>query len=130
MTDELMESAEAETFDFSEDGLKTQDAVLTVTEFVVETKDNGIQHKLVLDTGGVVGYPINYTGWVKHTNPKAQEIGRGSLKRFATAALGQPKYNAENIVGARILAEIYEDDSGFAKIRKLREAPADVTAVS
>lgn len=130
MSDGLMESAESETFDFTEDGLKTQDVVLTVVEFVAEQKDNGILHKITLDTNGAVGYPIIYTGWVKHTNQKAQEIGRSSLKRFANAALGQPKYTPESIKGARVLAEMYEDDSGFAKIRKLREAPAESAVVS
>lgn len=127
MSDSSMSSATDETYDFSGDGLQETEATFVVTEFSAEEKDNGnILHKITLETEAIP-YPVYLTGWVKHENPKAQQTGRSILKRFALAALGQPSYTQNSIVGARVLAVAKEDEQGFVRVGKFKPAPAEET---
>lgn len=128
MTDVAMENAADETYDFSDAGLQETEGTFTVTEFSAEKKDNGIQHKITLESP-VLNYPVYLNAWVEHTNDKAKAVGRSILKRFALAALGHPSYNQTNIIGARVVATVKEDDNGFTRIGKFKKA-AEVEAVS
>jgi hypothetical protein len=126
---EAMGSAADESYDFSDAGLQESEEEFVVTEFTVAEKDNGTQHLLKLETEAIP-YPIYLNAWVKHTNPKAAQVGRSILKRFALAALGQPGYNQNTIVGARVLATVKEDENGFARVSKFKPAPAAETVTS
>jgi hypothetical protein len=121
---EAMGSAADEAFDFADAGLQETEEVFVVTEFVVEQKDNGTLHKIKLETEAIP-YPVWLTGWTKHTNEKAAQTGRSILKRFALAALGQPGYTQNTIVGARVTATAKEDDNGFVRVGKFKPAPAE-----
>lgn len=128
MTDEFMQSSGAEEFDFSGDGLPEGDHVATITDFAVDEKDNGTQHVLTFEAP-TLPFPVPVGYWVEHTNPKASNAGRSQLKRIAQAALGQPKYTAATIKGAKVLIHVKESDEGFARVSKFRPAPAEVQPV-
>lgn len=124
-----MGSTEEETFDFSGDGIKEGDYVLTITDAVSEEKDNGTQHKLTFEGEGLpFPVPVNY--WTQHNNPRAQNAGRGNLKKIATAALGQPKYTLATIKGTKVLARVGEDKEGFVRVTNFRKVPAAVSAAA
>ncbi len=130
MSDEFqMNSTDEEAFDFSGDGIKGGDLVLTITDFAVEKKDNGTQHVMTFEGEGLP-FPVKVNYWTEHTNPKAAQVGRGNLKKIATAALGQPKYTPATIKGTKVLAKVGEDDNGYARISNFRPAPAAVAVPS
>ena len=125
-----MGTATEEEFDFSGDGLPGGEKVFTITNLEVEVKEGkGVQHVVTFENADV-GFPIPIGYWVEHTNPKAARAGRGQLKRIATAALGQPKYTASQIIGAKVIAQAKEDDQGFARISGFKPVPKAVEAVA
>jgi hypothetical protein len=127
MTDELMTAQDE--FDVSDAGVPTlKGAVATITEFNVVEKDSGTLHELTFAVEGL-GFPITKGYWFEHDNPKAVQAGRGQLKRISKAATGRTTYNRTSLIGARILVDVSEDDSGFAQIKRVSpvtDAPAQV----
>lgn len=111
-------------FDVSDAGVPTlTDAVITITGFEQEEKENGVQHVLTFEAEGL-SFPITKGYWYSHTNPKAASAGRGQLKRIAKAATGQTSYNSTSLVGRKVLGNISENDGGFAEVSKIREYAA------
>ena len=111
-------------FDVSDAGVPTLvDATVTITGFEVEEKENGVQHVLTFAAEGL-SFPVTKGYWYSHTNPKAASAGRGQLKRIARAATGSTAYSASSLVGRQILANVGENDGGFAEISKIRELPS------
>jgi len=126
MTDELMNAQDE--FDVSDAGVPSLKAArATITEFNVVEKQNGVLHELTFAIDGL-GFPITKGYWYTHTNPKAAQAGRGTLKRIAKAATGRDTYSSTSLVGQTVLVDVGEDDSGFATIRRI--APASVEAVA
>ena len=129
MSDEFSMGSAEETFDFSGDGITKGEYDFTITALEIEDKDNGTQHKLTYESPNAP-FPITVGYWVSHTNEKAAQVGRGNLKRIATAALGQPKYTKATIEGAKVRATLSEDKDGFARITGFKPVPKAVEAVS
>lgn len=129
MSDENTELMQPQDeYDFSGDGEPERELEFTVTGFErKETEDKNddtilnIRHEFTLESDDLP-FPIRMSEWSKHTNEKAQAIGRGNLRRLALAATKgeSAKYDAEGapIVGSRIKATIYEDNAGFRRVKR------------
>jgi hypothetical protein len=127
--DNGMGSTQEETYDFEGDGLPLGDHTFIVTDAEEVAKENGTQHVLEF-TSETVPFPIKVREWVQHNTEAAQRIGRGNLKKIATAALGQPRYTLSTIKGAKVQARLMEDKEGFAKLVSWKPAPKEVAAVA
>lgn len=116
MTDEMLNSADE--FDVSDAGLPTlEGAVAQIAEFEVEEKENGTQHVITFNVEGV-DYPVTVGYWFTHSNNKAAQAGKGTLKRIARAAIGQTTYSRTSLIGAKLLVNLREDDSGFPRLSR------------
>lgn len=105
-----------EEFDLSDAGVPTiKGAVTTITGAESQEKQNGTQHSLTFEVEGL-SFPITKGYWIRHTNPKAQNAGRGQLKRIAKSATGATTYTLGALVGQRLKADVGEDGNGFAEI--------------
>lgn len=111
-------------FDLSDAGIQPLDgAVATITDYDVVEKDNGdIAHEVTFSIEGL-NFPVTKSYWYKHSNPKAVQAGRGQLKRIAKAAIGQTAYSRTSLIGAKVLLNVKEDDSGFAQLSKIVALP-------
>lgn len=108
-------------FDVSDAGVPTLDgAVVTITGFEIEEKENGVQHSLTFEVEGL-SFPITKGYWFDHVNPKARQAGRGQLKRIAKVATGATTYTSTSLLGKKVVADVKENDAGFAEISKIRE---------
>lgn len=108
-----------EEFDVSDAGVPTLENVpALISEFEVVEKDKGVSHEVTFEIEGL-GFPVTKGYWFEHDNPKAQQAGRGQLKRIAKAATGRTTYTASSLKGQRVLISVREDDSGFAQITRI-----------
>lgn len=111
----------SDELDFSDAGVPTlKGATVTIVGAEREEKDNGTQLALTFEVDGL-SFPITKGYWIRHSNPKAQNAGRGQLKRISTSALGTPTLPSESaLVGAELRADVGEDANGFAEIKNFQ----------
>jgi hypothetical protein len=117
MTDMLSTQDE---FDVSDAGVPNiAGAVATITAFEQVEKENGTLHELTFEIAGL-SFPITKGFWYTHSNPKAQNAGRSTLKRIAKAASGNTAYNSTSLLNTQVVVDVSEDESGFAQLKKFR----------
>lgn len=119
MSDTEMLDTQDEVFDFSNDGFQPGEHKLLVTEVEIVEKEKGRQMVVVVESE-TLQFPVSIREWVSHTTPKAQEIGRGNIKRLFKAALGSDKGSPTELVGKYISGRVYEDDAGFIRVNRLK----------
>lgn len=112
-------------FDFSKDGFQPVTGDFTLVSYETDTKENGVRAVLEFENPELP-FPVKISEWLKHSNETAQRIGRGNLKKLATALTGQPSFPpAGPSIGSKLSAELYEDDKGFRRFRKLKAAGSE-----
>lgn len=128
---EQMESTENE-LDFSNDvNVKTEEKLWTVTGATIEQTDDGTGTFLAIEmTDEETPFPRTEKFWLKHDDvpgknwEKTVQISRSNAKRFALAATGSPKLDLKDLIGAKFIATISEDQQGFVRINKYKPATA------
>jgi hypothetical protein len=129
MSEEMNVTAQDE-YDLSDAGEPQRELLFNITGF--ETKTTGdegenVRHVFTLESDELP-FPVKVSEWFVHSNETAQRIGRSNLKRLANAASGSPRYSGDGtpVVGAQVIATMYEDDAGFRRIKRPKKAPATV----
>lgn len=115
----------ADELDFSNDGIQTAEHEFEIVSADETEKENGKQVSVGFKTEALP-FVVTSRFWVRHTNPKAQEIGRSNGKKIAIAALGAPSFGPaglEGLIGKRVLATVSEDKNGFTQINKFKALP-------
>lgn len=116
MTDVMLSTQDE--FDVSDAGVPTlNDVTAVITAFDIVEKETGVQHEVTFEVEGL-SFPITKGYWFTHDNPRAQQAGRGQLKRIAKAATGRTTYSATSLVGTQLRVSVKEGDSGFAEISR------------
>lgn len=120
--------------DLSDAGFSVPRTNWQITEATVESPQPGQQRAVVEFTASVEGieYQVTERYWLQYTgsgdpdkDERVTQIGRGQLKRLFNAALGTPAGSVASLEGEWVSAEGDEDDQGFRRIRRIREAEAE-----
>jgi len=122
--DDIMASDE---LDFSEDGIQKQRAVFEIAEASKDRKENGVLAKIAfsaVDTN-VIMFNITETFWLAHTNPVAQQIGRGKIRQVYRAVYGEPTGSLEGLTGHYVSCWMKEGSDGRATLSGYQEATED-----
>ena len=110
--------------DLSADGIQEKELEFTISSFERETTDRGDERAILTFHNDELPFAVTVREWLKHSNPKAQEIGRGNLKKIAQAATGQPKLSASLVIGSKLLATTADNGNGFTTLKKFKSIPA------
>ena len=108
----------------NESTITPQRANFEVTDVEILEKENGKLARVEFSNLDVLPYPISETFWLRHTNEKAQKIGRGGLKRLFKAAFGEPKGTVANLMGLTISGWVKEDANGYTRLSSFQKAAA------
>lgn len=114
-------------FDLTGAGEPERELLFDITGFErVEKEEGQVRHVFTLQNDELP-FPIKFSEWAVYTpNEQAQRIGRGNLRKLAIKATGAATYGTDGqpVVGAKVLATVFEDDSGFRKVKRLKTAPS------
>ena len=120
--------------DFTNDGIQGQRAVFQITRATRQRKNGGdilaVLQYTALDNE-IVGFPITETYWLAHSNPQAEKIGRGNIKKVFNALFGAPTGPFNDLVGKYVsmwLKEAKKD--GRATVGSPQAVSADAIAGS
>lgn len=119
MDDLSMLGADEGVFDLSDAGIQEKEVVVTVSGAEVQTTDNGTR-AVVTFTSDDIPFAITKREWLKHTNPKAQEIGRANLRKLSIAITGAPQFSVNAMSGQRVGATLFENKDGFADLKRFK----------
>jgi len=121
-------------FDVTDDGIPGHAVIVLIQTAVSVPKEgeDGARNLLFKLGMSVINSPhinpgmnITSTFWRAHTNPKAQQIGRGQFRTLAEAVItkndeGRTKGNLQGLIGAYVGAWAKQGSSGFPELSRFK----------
>lgn len=118
MSDQFDALTTSDEMDLEGEGLQPQTLNFVISNAEITDKETGRLVSVTFENGEALGFPVNATFWLKHTNEQAERIGRSNLKRLGKAAGLGSAFALDNLIGMVVSAYVNEDDSGFARVSR------------
>jgi hypothetical protein len=116
--------------DLSDAGIVAARFDFDITDVALEATENGKSLRITFENKEAVDFPIKMGLWLQHSSEKAQQIGRGQIKRLGKVALGEEKFAPSALVGCSVSAVLYENEDGFANVKNFRKAEGEPEEVA